>query len=301
MTQAQAMEPAAPTPAGEGHPGAGPAAAGPSAGGQDDGFVRFPREQLAPWGGDTHKLVEHGKAYGQLEADGWIDVAKEMSRSGITGRQFLGYMTGGNPEDLLSGQLPADAAPPQTPGAPPQTPPGLPSLDAITAAVGDRLNAFRDEIRKEQEEAAKRAEETRLEQQRTEARTRFGMSSLESIGIKSDAENLEQRGRIPWWVAQAALDRAVEESIPAHIQGEMREKMAAQPPTQAHVARATEFFKADWADHENEIEAAIAQRQKDTAVPAATLGEGAGGRSGENIPTTRKGLLEAMIAEPPGQ
>ena len=56
MTQAQAMEPAAPTPASEGHPGAGPAAAGPSAGGQDDGFVRFPREQLAPWGGGTPKL-----------------------------------------------------------------------------------------------------------------------------------------------------------------------------------------------------------------------------------------------------
>lgn len=263
----------------EQHPGA-------PAGGEtaEERFVRLQREQLAPWGGDTHRMLSEAKA--------GSSVSQLAARYGVSTDAFLQWLDTSLDEQAgSSGQQGGDE-----PGG---------------EAIGDdgqvlTLGAYKQLMAQQQQQAERASQQEQYNQRRQQAyseRATAAQDALAEIGYKPDANgNLPDGANLFRDLYQTVLDDVIADAVPLHEQRRLTQILDVTVPTPQQRAEAKRRMVEAVKDMQTRAISSFAAGQQN--APSQSLEGGHGGRAGQpeagaqNMnPRERRGMFRTWARE----
>jgi len=228
----------------------------------DDGHVRIPSEQLAPWDGRFGNVMNEAKKFrdgfnGGLYDEGVGDVVAAIKASGYTPAQFLAAMQEDDDQQDPSA-APDDASRPVTQA----------DLEFAMAAAMEKTSA--------------QQQQRNDMQQRNQIEQTSISDALKGAGfaINPDGQPADEKARVARVLLYDQVNCAIRESIPPHITGARREaeiKAAIQQPASMSVLKAAkDRWQQGLTDWGHEAVAQFTENQQ--GVPPASLNGGPGGR-----------------------
>lgn len=261
-----------------------------------DQYMQVQRDQFKDWNGDYTQAVRRARDYDRAEADGVFEVHRKVSELGFEGDDQDSFLElgrtlkqyGVSPKQYVEYLRTADTASQAGQGA------------QVATQDPDEKPLTRKEfleLQRQQKEESRQQDDVQKWNSAVESEDKFIDQQLSEL--KLDKRTRQYRFLRAAFKTEAVRD-AIDESLPAHIRGEARQKLLQAPATEAQLKRASELFRETLSNQELESIARFAKGQ--SQLPGATLGGGPAGRppkkkASELTPKERKQYLAGEIPE----